>query len=281
MGLNLTKNQENLAGKPKVEAQKAEAPATPEVAPEVKVEATENLGILRDKLAFVQLLGDPSRQDVRTSAGKNGEETKSKVFPVTVGARFKALADLKVPDCGIDSRFKQDSMNFVNAMNWKDVKAGEFVDLTPYEIGLMLTQVEFNGGCDGGDTPVSVSIQIKNATDKTGKVVTVAGAGLGKTPTVALRPANGAGSLKEMGFINVLDCVKEKDPNTGKQVVKSMKIVPGFEKWSPLCERAPKRASVASGRTVESKDPRKVANTKCAMFRNFAMAAAKRQQQAK
>ena len=238
---------------------------------ERKVLATD-----RKNLAFVKLLGNPAIDDVRNIVLEDGKKDTLR-FPKTVGARFKVLKDMMIPDCGTDSRFRSDNMNFVNIDNWVEAKAGQEVDLTLFEVGLLLSQARFNGGCDGGEIPVRLSYAMKNAVDKSGKAITVASAS--KTPVIALVPGNAAtGSLKEMGYINVLECTKVKNEK-GKTHVASMTINKGFEKWSPLCERAAKRASVAgAGSTTANNDPYTVVNMKCRQFLAFAEKAKQQQQ---
>lgn len=238
MALNIDKNK-------KVEAPTAEV--VEKVAPvETPVEAPEGgvYGQKRKTVAFVAPLGDPSKQDTTTVKALDGTKSK-KVTSTIVGYRFRILEDMQIPDCGTNAGLKDDPMNFDVVDRWRPVKAGEEVDLTPFETALLLSQPQFNGGCDGGEKPVSCVYLNKNAKSKDGKNVATASAA-SSAPRVSLRAQNG--SIKDYDIIDVLTF---ESVRKGNVTVKERTIKPEFKKWAPLAEarvrKSAGRASKAAG----------------------------------
>lgn len=241
-------NTDKKATKP-VEAEVVETPA---------VEDGAVYGAARNDLAFVCPLGDPSNQDTtRVKLPDGGEERK--VTSTIVGYRFKVLADMRVPDCGTNDGFKKDPMNYDDVDKWIDVKAGTEVNLTPFETALLLSQPQFNGGCDGGEKPVSCVYQNKSMKNKAGDVAVSVAA---KTPRVSLRAATG--SIKDFAIEDVLTFTKKEVNGVTR---KERAIKPGFEKWAPLCKAQVRKS--AGGRTKAEADPTKVANKNAQAFLSF------------
>lgn len=233
------------------------APAT-----EAKVAATAETaekkvyGSMRKNLAFVKPLGDPSNADTTTVTAPDGTKTK-KVTSTICGYKFKVLADMKVPDCGTNEGFKKDPMNFVEIDNWRDAKEGEIIALTPYETALLLSQESFNGGCEGGEKPVSCVYQIKSVLNKSGESL--------KNPTqvprVSLRAATG--SIKDFDIEDVLTFTAQQVNGVTR---KNRVINKGFEKWIPLCKATTR---TAQGSKDKSFDPTSVANKNAQAFLAF------------
>jgi hypothetical protein len=217
-------------------------------------------GTARKDLAFVCPLGDPSNPDTTKVKLPDGGEDK-KVTSTIVGYRFKVLADMKVPDCGTNDGLKGDLMNYDNVDNWRDAKKGEEIDLTPFETALLLSQPQFNGGCEGGEKPVSCVYQNKFLKNKDGAVEKASAAA--STPRVSLRATTG--SIKDFDIIDVLTFTRKEDENG--RVRKDRVINPGFEKWAPLA--AAKVRKSAGGRAKAEADPTKVANANAQAFLNF------------
>lgn len=225
---------------PVVEETKAEAPATP---------ADFEFGKDRKKLAFVRPLGDPSNKDTTRLNSPDGTASV-KTTPTIVGYKFKVLEDLRIPDCGTNEGFKNDPMNFENPDNWIDVKAGTEVNLTPYETALLLSQPEFNGGCDGGEKPVICVYMDRATKSRAGEVARVSSTT--RVPRVSLRAATG--SIKDFDIEHVLEYEVVKTGNTNRKI---RTLNPGFEKWAPLAMNKPKKTSSA---TASSDSAREVAH---------------------
>lgn len=234
-----------------------EAPAT-EV---VENAAAENavFGTARKDLAFVCPLGDPSNPDTTRIKSEDGTESK-KVTSTIVGYKFKVLKDMMIPDCGTNDAFKNDPMNFDNVDNWRQAKAGEEVLLTPFEMALLLSQPQFNGGCDGGEKPVTCVYQTKTLRSKEGAVATASAAAA--TPRVSLRATTG--SIKDFDIEDVLT-FETKVVNGANRKFRTIK--PGFEKWEPLAKTAVRKA--AGGRAKAEADPTKVANKNAQAFLSY------------
>lgn len=245
----------NIGGK-KPEA--APAPAVEAPVTEAAVD-TSVLGSARAKLAFVRPLGDPSNSDTTKVKLKDGTED-TKVTSTIVGYKFKVLEDMMVPDCGTNEGFKKDPMNYANVDGWRQAKAGEEIALTPFETALLLSQPQFNGGCDGGEKPVSCIYQIKQPKAKDGSAITASAAT--QIPRVSLRAA--VGSIKDFDIEDVLTF--ERIENNGR-TLKKRTIKPGFEKWAPLAAEAVRKS--AGAREKVSADPTKIANKNAAAFLAF------------
>lgn len=229
---------------------------------EVEATAADNTvyGSARNDLAFVCPLGDPSNPDTTKIKLQDGTEDR-KVTSTIVGYKFKVLKDMRVPDCGTNDGFKGDPMNYDNLEKWIDAKAGEIIKLTPFETALLLSQPQFNGGCDGGEKPVSCVYQLKTVKTKDGAVATASAAAA--TPRVSLRAATG--SIKDFDIEDVLNSVSEKAENGMTRKVRTIK--PGFEKWAPLAKAAVRKT--AGGKAKAAIDPTKVANKNAQAFLNF------------
>lgn len=214
------------------EETKAPVEATAEKQEQAVVSDNPNLGILSDKVAFVQPLGNPLRDDT-TTVTVNGESVK-KVTSFIVGYRFKALADITVPNCGTTDKFKGDYMDFdPDRINEEiQVKAGETFDLTPFEMALLASKEEYNKQFTGGDHPVTCAYSSKARKDQavSGKVV------VSELPRAVLRLATTQGSIKDFGIIDV--CEKKMVAGPDGRETKVGVIKPGFEKWEPLTKKA-------------------------------------------
>jgi hypothetical protein len=247
MALNIIKNGENIAETTPVEMS-APAPAVEVAAEAPKAAAPTNLETMSDKIVLIGPLGDPSRDDV-TPRIVNGVEEKITTATI-VGYRFKALVDMVVPECGLGDDAKKNIMSYKDVNGTKAVKAGETFDLTRFETGLLLSRPEFNALITGEGQNWSVVYQKTRGVKDADGVATTAGADV--LPTVSLRGNDGA-SIKDMPFIDVLTFSKSTVPaSTGDgkvRVVVDRKILPGFEKFEPLCQRAPARTSAGSAST--------------------------------
>lgn len=250
MALSLSKKTAPEAAEAKQEikaqVQKEEAAAVA-TAPQVE---DSILGSKSETVAFVAPLGDPSHPD--TTTDKEGNKS---VTPYIVGYRFKALEDIEVPECGLDTDAKKNLMSFIvaNKNNKKMVKAGETFDLTRFETGLMLAVPEFNGRISGegkGFTAVYQSVVAKSKKGALGETSSAT-----EIPTVALKADEG--SIKEYKIIDVLTFTKVTGENGVTR--KERKIIPGFEKWEPLCIAQVARTSKAGSSSTSSK---KVARNK-------------------
>lgn len=196
--------------------------------------AEEKVGSLSAKVAFVQPLGNPLRNDTTKVKQPDGSE-ETKVTSFIVGYRFRALAPLDVPDCGTTAEFKKDYMNFDEAQlnNTKHVEAGEEFDLTPFETALMGSWEEFNKSFTGEGRAVVVAYAKQKADATVGTVPEI--------PRAVLRLASTQGSIKDFGILDV--CEKKMVPGPDGKAIKTGEIKPGFEKWAPLCARTERRVT--------------------------------------
>lgn len=222
-------------------AKEAEAPAVEtKVSDEVKAAAVgaqapiedvkdETLGSMSDKLEFVAALGDPSRDDV-TPANLEKNIPK-RTDPTIVGYAFKALVDMEVPECGTGDDLKDNPMSYKDKDGVRSVKAGETFYLTRFETGMLLSRNEFNAKVTGGQMPVIVSYTFYGQKSKDGTLPSVTSAT--RVPSVTLRPAQTGQSIKDIKMIPVLTFTTEQEANGRKR--KKRAIIPGFEKWAPLC----------------------------------------------
>lgn len=211
---------------PKAVAPKKEAaPVATAEAPVAETQATEDgtvYGSARNDLAFVCPLGDPSNADTTRVKGADGQ-VSTKVTSTIVGYKFKVLKDMMIPDCGTNEGFRSDAMNYDKIDAWRQAKAGEIIALTPFETALLLSQPQFNAGCDGGEKPVSC-VYIVGKKGKADGISAVA-----KTPRVSLRAQTG--SIKDFDIEDVLTYEKIEVNGVAR---KKRTIKPGFEKWAPL-----------------------------------------------
>lgn len=261
MSINMNKLEKEKAAKANAEAK---APVAEEVVAEeavVETVATDpTLGVDRGKVAFVAPLGDPSNPDNTTTTDKVTKEKSTKTTSTIVGYRFRALENITIPDCGTTENFKKDPMDYAELEKFKEVKAGEEFDLTPFETAYLLSQNGFNGGCDGGEKPVICAYPQNVAKKKNGQMTVTAA---DKTPRVTLRAATG--SIKEFDIIDVLTAKKEVNPATGRAIIERI-INPGFEKWAPLCAVATRKTAKSAG---AKKTNANVRNEGAASFMNF------------
>lgn len=218
-------------------------------------EATDvKYGERRGDLAFVCPLGDPSNQDTTRTKLPDGTEEK-KVTSTIVGYKFKLLKDMEVPDCGTNAGFRNNPMNY-DRIAWRQGKAGEVVALTIFEMALLLSQPEFNGGCDGGEKPVSCVYSQRSLKNKAGQIATASAAA--SVPRVSLRAANG--SIKDFDIEDVLTFVKEETNGVTRKI---RTIKPGFEKWAPLAETPSRKTT---GKSKDLVDATTVANKNAQAF---------------
>lgn len=240
-----------VAAEKKIELEKATAAAMADI-PVQQIDETL-LGSKSDTVAFVAALGDPSDPDTTTVTDVGGQKDVRTV-PRIVGYRFKALVDMEVPDCGTEDDLKSNKMSFVAAKknNRRPVKAGETFDLTRFETGMLLSPIEFNGKATGGDKPVQAVYQMSKKTAADGSIAKVSAATA--LPTVSLRAVTG--SIMDYEMINVLNFTTEEIKNDEGKVVSKRKhrtILPGFEKWAPLCNVAQRRATSVAAKSPAAK----------------------------
>lgn len=207
----------------------------------------ENIGIDSDKLKFVAALGDPSQDDVTYIKDKETGKVDKKTDPVIVGYRFVADIDLEVPDVAPGDDLKKNLMSYKEEEITKTrlVKAGTEFDLTKFETGLLISPARFNGKATGGQIPVSCSYA--NTAKKTSTGAIASTSATAAVPNIAIRAITG--SIKDVAPIPVLKFTSTKDPKTG-QTRKSREILPGFEKWAPLCKTVVTRRSSSTGSTA-------------------------------
>lgn len=191
--------------------------------------AANELGKYADKLILVAPLGDPSNPDV---TNENGVK---KTTSTIVGYRFKAEIDLEVPDVEPGDDFKKNLMSFKgDTGKTRHVPAGTEFDLTRFETGMLISRDEFNGKALGGDKPVVCSYNTSQKKGSTGAVITASSAA--SIPSISLRTANAGVSIKDFPIIDVLTC--QTVPTENGIPRKERTIVPGFEKFAPLCAKA-------------------------------------------
>lgn len=196
--------------------------------------AQDGLGAKSGAIEFIAPLGDPSKPDI-TIDPKTKEKTTTHFI---VGYRFKALEDLVVPECGLGDDARKNLMSFADKNGTKAVKAGDEFDLTRFETGLLLAPAEYNGRISGGGKCFTVVYGSLKSRDN---IVTT-----DEIPTVSLRAESG--SIKDYNFIDVLTADPETN-NEGKVIRKHRTIVPGFEKWAPLCKETIRAPKVGGGAT--------------------------------
>ena len=234
----------------KEEVKKEAEAAVVEAKASASLEVPANRGTLSDKIAFVCCLGDPSRRDI-TPANPAKPGSQERQDPTIVGYRFKALVDMEVPDVqpGEDFQGLKNPMSYSGDVTKKrQVKAGETFDLTRFETGVLVSSEEVNAKIFGNeDLKVIASYVVSKKATGTGSVVKATTA----LPTVTLRSVDNGKSVKDVPFVNVLTFESiptgNKTKNGKPMVKKARKIIPGFEKWSKLCEEA---VRVSSGSTA-------------------------------
>lgn len=223
----------------------APAAATAAATADVPVSDTpdEVFGSKSNTIIFVAALGDPSRDDVTSKTGPDGQEKKS-VDPTIVGYALKSTEDVEIPDFGIPKDLKKNPMDYENLEGSRKVKAGEIFYLTRMETGAFLSQDEYSGRATGGDMPVTVTYGSNRKTNKNGQSTAAAGS---EIATVSLRAANPNSSIKDIKMINVLESVDTV--GEGGRKIKKRTLNQGFEKWQSLCVVAarPKGTRAGSG----------------------------------
>lgn len=242
-----------------VSGAKATAPATEAPVASVKEENTKekaaamssvaveqpsngNLGIKSDKIAFVCPLGDPSRPDITAYTDPVTKEQKKRSDPTIVGYVFKALEDMEVPDCGLGDDFKTNRMSYVNPAGKKAVKAGEEFDVTPFEVGMLLSPEEYNAKATGGDMKVMLTYAFAAKKTASGEIQkTSAGT---KVPNVTVKAMEKNESIKNVKMREVLTVTTTMNENGQKRMTRT--INPGYEKYAVLCKTAPRRASAGT-----------------------------------
>jgi hypothetical protein len=103
-------------------------------------------GSKSDKIAFVRALWNPAKPQSYVDGG----ETKKGY--VVVGYKFKALEDVDVPVCPINSA--KDLHVNTSTGETAHVKAGEEFVLNIMETGKLIARPEYAGRFSGGDNPV-------------------------------------------------------------------------------------------------------------------------------
>lgn len=234
---------------------KAKSAAVVEAEAAVVPSTSENVGSMSDQLCFVAALGDPSQDDITYIDKGDGTKDK-KVDPVIVGYRFTAKCDLEVPDVAPGDDLKKNLMSYApdaDLSKTRTVKAGETFDLTKFETGALISREEFNARALGGEIQVGCSYANVNKKDSSGAIATVTAATA--LPSIALRAIGSGTSIKDVAIIPVLKYTTEKDPNTN--VTRKIRtIIPGFEKWSPLCKVQTARRSGGAGSSANSANVR-------------------------
>lgn len=229
MGLNLnkTKVEEN------VQAEVNTAPAA-EVNEEVMAEddmpknSPEGTNSLRDKVAFVQPITTPLRDDVTKVKFPDGHE-ETKHTPFIIGYQFKALIDLVVPECGITPNFKKNYMDYKDINGKREVKAGEIFNCTPFETALMASWAEFNTMFTGGEHTAVCAFSRRILESKNGGADKVI---VKDFPRAVLRLTKG--SIKDIGYVNAFE--KQVVMGEDGRERRTGTVVAGFEKWEPMLQ---------------------------------------------
>jgi hypothetical protein len=249
----------------------AEDKAVKEAAQAAAAEKVDNdiLFSKSDTLTLIATLGDPSKPDV-TNREIDGKMV-AKTDPTIVGYQFVCSEDLEVPECGLGDDAKTNPMSYQNLTGTRKVKAGEPFNLTRMETGLLLSQPQYNARISGGGKAYTVAYQKSNR----GSAGSEASKAMAQPlPTVSLRGITV--SVKEIPCKHVLSFDTEervvKDASGKERTVKARinkKVMPGFEKFEPLCRQAPRKP--ANG---EAAAPANTRNTSAQAF----LAAIARQQ---
>lgn len=239
LALNRDAVNAEAAEKEKTEEVVAKAEA-PEAAPAVESQDVQDptIGSLSDKIALEAVLANPLRPDVISQKVDDKVDKVTKAF--IVGYKFKALADMVVPDCGTTDQFARDYMNYADINGQKEVKAGEEFDLTPCEMAILACSKEVNKKFSGG-RDVAVCCWAKKDMDK----VEVTAKTL---PRAVLRLQNG--SIKDYPYINVVEKREELDENGAKRVYGVP--VPGYDKFASLCNKQKRSAGVRASRSSKA-----------------------------
>lgn len=222
---------------------RAKAQGTVDVAAEdVKI---ENLGVLSDKIAYLGVIVDPTKDDVK------GED---KVGKVVVGYYFQALTDMEVPAIGYGRDVKENHTRSFNLDNFKKgvsqkVKAGEEFYLTHFETAVLLTRVEFNSSVtgrteDGRGIDVTLVAQSRKGKDKDGLEAKVV------IPSTYLRASQREETVY-INPINAFDATESKNESGQKRYARKPKEGP-FMKWTPFTVRSTGSRSNTAGKTSAS-----------------------------
>lgn len=226
----------------------------------VKMNA-DDFGDRSKDLAFVCSLGDPSVSDATKINGK--PVTLSRI----IGYRFRALADMTVPDFGTTARFNGTRLNDAEVTDrFRDVKAGETFDLTRVETMALLSREEF-GMCATGNPEAPVQLVVRF-----GKAGTEAPQTSAQLPDSQLNLMSGAAfkSIKELEIIDVLDYVPNKDGGTFASGTRTLK--PEFEgtKFAPRALNVEQRMARRGKSGGVNADKRKNVNQAAAIQTLFA-----------
>lgn len=212
-------------------------------------------------LAFVCSLGDPSVSDA----------TKLNGQPVTlsriVGYRFRALADMQVPDFGTTARFNGPRLNDAEVTDrFREVKAGETFDLTRVETMALLSREEF-GMCATGNPDAPVQLVVRFA-----KMGTEAPQNSAQLPDSQLNLMSGAAykSIKELPILDVLDYIPSESGDRFASGTRTLK--PEFEgtKFAPRSLTPEQRVTRRGKSAGVSADQRKQVNQAAAIQTLFA-----------
>lgn len=212
-------------------------------------------------LAFVCSLGDPSVPDA----------TKLNGQPVTlsriVGYRFRALADMQVPDFGTTARFNGPRLNDAEVTDrFREVKAGETFDLTRVETMALLSREEF-GMCATGNPDAPVQLVVRFA-----KMGTEAPQNSAQLPDSQLNLMSGAAykSIKELPILDVLDYTPSESGDRFASGTRTLK--PEFEgtKFAPRALTPEQRVTRRGKSAGVSADTRKQVNQAAAIQTLFA-----------
>ena len=245
--MGLTYNKERKATTNAAPAAEVKVEAEKVVAEAAVTEAPVEEGILGSKsntIEFIAPLGDPSHPDV--TKDKNGN-TQTTAY--IVGYRVKFLEATEIPWCGIGDDARKNIMTYVDKNGRKTVQAGEVVDLTRFELALLLAQPEYNTRITGGDKGFTIVYQIKSMKSANG---TLAKASAGsEIPTAALK--SDTGSIKDYQIIDILSYEVVQEDKVTRKI---RKINPGFERWEGYCKVAQAKPRTASSRGSGNKAQR-------------------------
>ena len=243
--MGLSYNKDKVAKTPTTEVSKSEVEKT--VAEAAVTEAPipdEVLGSKSDTIEFIAPLGDPSKPDV--TKDKNGNNVTT---PYIVGYRVKFSEATEIPWCGIGEDARNNIMTYQDKNGTKTVQAGETVDLTRFELALLLARPEYNTRISGGGKNFTIVYQIKST--KTAKGTLSKASSVSEIPTASLK--SDTGSIKDYQIIEILSYETVKEDKVTRKI---RTINPGFERWEPYCKNAAPKTRAKSASSSSSKAQR-------------------------
>lgn len=189
-------------------------------------------GSKSDKIEYVIALANPARSVKRVEKGEN------KASFQVVGYRFKALEACTVPEAKLLSKTNPMECGEITE---RPVKAGEEFDLNLFEMGVMISKLEYGGIFNGGGDEVVMHVTMSAARNN--------------EPLTVLKRRSAP--IKD----NII-LIADVDEKNGK---KSYTVKPEFaEKFGVLFTKRKSKAGSAAG-TATGESPKDLS----AAFRNY------------